>query len=215
MAFIACGLNHKTAPIAVRETLALTLEQQKTLLDAILDMPQINEAAILSTCNRTELYCEIQNPDLLLPWIANYFHLPLEQIQTFFYLLTDQAAIKQLLRVASGLDSMMLGESQILGQMKQAFQHAEACGAVGTALRQIFPFVFGASKRIRNQSGISQHATSVAFARLSLSTANVLRKKYCPTERLLFGINAVRVGQTAVCVMWPRVFLPKRHLAKP
>ena len=164
MAFIACGLNHKTAPIAVRETLALTMEQQKKLLDAILDVPQINEAIILSTCNRTELYCEIQNPDLLLSWVANYFHLPLEQIQTYFYLLADQAAIKQLLRVASGLDSMMLGESQILGQMKQAFQHAEACGAVGTTLRQIFPFVFGASKRIRNQSGISQHATSVAFA---------------------------------------------------
>lgn len=164
MAFIACGLNHKTAPIAVRETLALSLEQQKALLDAILDMPQVSEAAILSTCNRTELYCDIQNPDLLLPWFAHYFCLPLEEIQSYLYVHLDNDAIKHLLQVSSGLDSMMLGESQILGQIKQAFQHADAHGTIGVVFRQIFPFIFGASKRIRNQSGIGLHATSVAFA---------------------------------------------------
>jgi glutamyl-tRNA reductase len=193
MAFIACGLNHKTAPIDVRETLALTLEQQKTLLDALLDVPQINEAAILSTCNRTELYCEIQNPDCLLPWFAHYFHLPLEKIQTYFYLLADQEAIKQLLRVASGLDSMMLGESQILGQLKQAYQHAEACGAVGNALRQILPFAFGATKRIRNQSGISQHATSVAFA-----GAKLIQQQFPDSANL--SVLLIGSGETASLV---------------
>lgn len=193
MAFIACGLNHKTAPIDVRETLALTLEQQKALLDALLDVPQINEAAILSTCNRTELYCEIQNPDFLLPWFAHYFHLPLEKIQTYFYLLADQEAIKQLLRVASGLDSMMLGESQILGQLKQAYQHAEACGAVGNALRQIFPFAFGATKRIRNQSGISQHATSVAFA-----GAKLIQQQFPDSANL--SVLLIGSGETASLV---------------
>lgn len=164
MAFIACGLNHKTAPIEVRETVALTIEQQKNLLDLLLDIPEVNEAAILSTCNRTELYCDIQNPNLLLPWIADYFQLSLEQVQEYWYVFMDREAIQHLLHVASGLDSMMLGESQILGQMKQAFQNAETRGAIGSELRQIFSFVFGASKRIRNQSGIGQHATSVAFS---------------------------------------------------
>lgn len=173
MAFIACGLNHKTAPIEVRETVALTTEQQKNLLDLLLDIPEVNEAAILSTCNRTELYCDIQNPNLLLPWIADYFQLSLEQVQEYWYVRMDRKAIQHLLHVASGLDSMMLGESQILGQMKQAFQTAEAHGAIGSELRQIFSFIFGASKRIRNQSGIGQHATSVAFAGAKLIQQHV------------------------------------------
>lgn len=193
MAFIACGLNHKTAPIDVRETLALTLEQQKTLLDALLDVPQINEATLLSTCNRSELYCEIQNPDLLLPWFAQYFHLPLEKIQSYFYVLSDQEAIKHVLRVASGLDSMMLGESQILGQMKQAYQYAETCGAVGNTLRQIFPFAFGATKRIRNQSGISQHATSVAFA-----GAKLIQQHF--SHRADLSVLLIGSGETASLV---------------
>ncbi len=193
MVFIACGLNHKTAPLEIREKLALSLEQQKVLLDALLDLPVINEAIILSTCNRTEIYCDIQNPDLLLPWFANYWHLTLEQIQAYFYLLNDQDAIKHLLRVASGLDSMMLGESQILGQMKQAFQHAEAHGTIGSNLRQIFPFLFGASKRIRNQSGIDQHATSVAFAGAKLI------QKQCPDASNL-SVLLIGSGETATLV---------------
>lgn len=173
MAFIACGLNHKTAPLKVRETVALTNEQQKNLLDLLLDLPEVNEAAILSTCNRTELYCDIENPTLLLPWIADYFQLSLAQVQEYWYVFMDRKAIQHLLHVASGLDSMMLGESQILGQMKQAYQNAEIQGAVGSEFRQIFPFVFGASKRIRNQSGIGQHATSVAFAGAKLIQQHV------------------------------------------
>lgn len=173
MAFIVCGLNHKTAPIEVRETVALSTEQQKNLLDLLLDIPDVSETVIVSTCNRTEIYCEIQNPHLLLPWLADYFQLALEQVYNHWYVHLDSKAIQHLLQVASGLDSMMLGESQILGQMKQAFQFANTHGAVGCELRQIFPFVFGASKRIRNQSGIGLHATSVAFAGAKLIQQNI------------------------------------------
>jgi len=193
MVFIACGLNHKTAPIEVRETLALSCEQQKILLDALLDLPVVNEAIILSTCNRTEIYCDIQNPDLLLPWFANYWGLSLEQIQAYFYLLVDQDAIKHLLRVGSGLDSMMLGESQILGQIKQAFQSADTHGALGANLRQIFQFLFGASKRIRNQSGIGLHATSVAFAGAKLI------QQQCPDASNL-SVLLIGSGETATLV---------------
>lgn len=193
MVFLACGLNHKTAPIEVRETLSLSIEQQKTLLDSLLDLSEVNEAAILSTCNRTEIYCDIQNPDLLLPWFAEYCHINVEQIQAYCYVLVDQDALKHVMRVASGLDSMMLGESQILGQMKQAFQHAEANGTIGVNLRQIFPFIFGASKRIRNQSGIGQHATSAAFAGAKLI------QQQCPdlSHRSVLLIGS---GETATLV---------------
>ena len=164
MAFIVCGLNHKTAPIAVRETAALSAEQQKNLLELLLDLPEVTEALVLSTCNRSEIYCEISNPSLLLPWVADYFDCSLEQAMLHWYIHTDRKAVQHLLEVTSGLDSMMLGESQILGQIKQAYQSAETKGAIGNELRHIFSFVFGASKRVRNQSGIGQHATSVAFA---------------------------------------------------
>lgn len=164
MAFIVCGLNHKTAPLEIRETVARNLDQQKSVLDALLDLPQMNEVVMISTCNRTEFYCDCQSAEFFLPWFAHYFQLSSAQVSEYLYVLHDHDALEHLLQVASGLDSMMLGESQILGQMKQAFQLAEAHGTVGTNLRQIFPFVFGASKRIRNQSGIGQHATSVAFA---------------------------------------------------
>jgi glutamyl-tRNA reductase len=163
-AFIVCGLNHKTTPIDIRETVALTVDQQKQLLDILLGLPDINEAVIISTCNRTEFYCDSAQPEMLLPWFAQYFAIPHDAISAYLYQHHDQHALQHLIEVTSGLDSMMLGESQILGQMKQAFQLAESQGAVGTNLRQIFPFIFGASKRIRNQSGIGQHATSVAFA---------------------------------------------------
>ncbi len=193
MVFIVCGLNHKTAPLNVRETLAHSPEKQKTLLDTLLDEPDINEAVMLSTCNRTELYCDTQAPKQLLSWFAQYHHMSLEQLQPYLYLLEDQEAVKHAVRVASGLDSMMLGEPQILGQMKQAFQIADANNAVGTSLRHIFQFVFGASKRIRNQSGVGQHATSVAFA-----ASKLIQQRFADLADL--SVLVIGSGETAALV---------------
>ncbi|HVT62029.1 MAG TPA: glutamyl-tRNA reductase [Legionellaceae bacterium] len=193
MVFTVCGLNHKTAPLHIRETVALSIEKQKTLLDGLLDISDINEVLSLSTCNRTELYCDTQTPSQMMACFAQSHQLSLELLQPHLYLLEDQNAIKHSLRVASGLDSMMLGESQILGQMKQAFQNADAQNAIGTHLRHIFQFLFGASKRIRNQSGIGQHATSVAFA-----ASKLIQQQFADlTDRSVLLIGS---GETATLV---------------
>lgn len=130
MVFVACGLNHKTAPIHVREKVALQPAMQDSLLSSLLDLPEVNEAAILSTCNRTEIYCDTNTPEVLGNWLAHEHQLSEELLSQFLYIHQGKEGIKHTLRVASGLDSMMIGEPQILGQMKQAYQHACRLGTV-------------------------------------------------------------------------------------
>ncbi|MDP3705922.1 MAG: glutamyl-tRNA reductase [Legionellaceae bacterium] len=164
MVFVACGLNHTTAPLDVREQFALSMGNDDRLLHRFIDLSEINEAAILSTCNRTEIYCDTQDPTQIIPWLANEQHLSPELIAPYFYMHSENQGVKHTLRVASGLDSMMLGEPQILGQMKQAYQIANNAGAIGSNLRHMFQYVFQASKRVRNRSGIGNNPVSVAFA---------------------------------------------------
>lgn len=164
MVFVACGLNHKTAPINVREKVALSPATQDFVLESFLNLPEVSEAAILSTCNRTEIYCDIQDPQVILQWLAKEYQLSRDALSPYIYIHEDHQGIKHLLRVASGLDSMMIGEPQILGQMKQAYQHACSLGAIKTELRPIFEYVFSASKRIRTQSGIGTNPVSIAYA---------------------------------------------------
>ncbi|MCP0914084.1 MULTISPECIES: glutamyl-tRNA reductase [Legionella] len=164
MVFVACGLNHKTAPLDVREKIALPLAMQDTLLGELVDLPSVNEAVILSTCNRLEIYCDAAHPDGILPWLAKSRQLSPEFIKPFFYSHHGRQGLQHTFRVASGLDSMMLGEPQILGQMKQAYQQACRAGTVKHNLRQVFQYVFRASKRIRTRSGIGNNPVSVAFA---------------------------------------------------
>lgn len=166
--FIACGLNHKTAPLSVREKLALPVAMQDTLLHRLVGLPAVNEAAILSTCNRTEIYCETDDPDRIIPWLAHEHQLSQEAIKPYVYMHHGEQGMRHVLRVASGLDSMMVGEPQILGQMKQAYQQACRVGTVQQSLRQVFPYVFSASKRIRNQSGIGNNPVSIAYAATQL-----------------------------------------------
>jgi glutamyl-tRNA reductase len=166
--FVACGLNHKTAPISVREQVAATPATQDFLLNSLLKLPEVNEAAILSTCNRTEIYCDTEEPEALEHWLAKEHRLSKESLSPFFYLHEGHEGIKHTLRVASGLDSMMLGEPQILGQMKQAYQHACRLGTVKTQLRPVFEYIFSASKRIRTRSGIGTNPISIAYAAVQL-----------------------------------------------
>ena len=168
MVFVACGLNHKTAPLDVREKVALSVERQDTLLRSLAGLPAINEAAILSTCNRTEIYCETDDPQCLAPWLASEHQLSPELITPYFYMHSEHQGVRHALRVASGLDSMMLGEPQILGQMKQAYQQARQVGTIKNNLQYIFPYVFSATKRIRNQSGIGKNPISIAYAAVQL-----------------------------------------------
>lgn len=168
MVFVACGLNHKTAPISVREKIALPLAMQNKLLTNLVDLNEVNEAAILSTCNRTEIYCETNSPETLIPWLAEQHQLSPEMLSPYLYTHHDSHGIRHTLRVATGLDSMMLGEPQILGQMKQAYQFACELGTVKHNLRHVFQYVFGASKRIRSQSGIGNNPVSIAYAAVQL-----------------------------------------------
>lgn len=170
MVFVACGLNHQTASVNVREQLALSGPARTEWLAHLLSSSDIAEGLVLSTCNRTEIYCETANADALLPWIIQEARLAPGAIAACFYLHTGEAAVRHLLRVASGLDSMMLGEPQILGQIKQAYEEAEHARGIGETLREVFQYVFGACKRVRAQSGIGKNPVSVASAAVHLAT---------------------------------------------
>ena len=162
MVFVACGLNHKTAPLDVREKVALPVAMQDTLLSSLVGLPAVNEAAILSTCNRTEIYCDTDDPNTIIPWLAREHQLSPDLLTPYIYMHHGHHGIRHTLRVASGLDSMMLGEPQILGQMKQAYQQGCRAGTVKNNLQHVFQYVFGATKRVRNQSGIGNNPVSIA-----------------------------------------------------
>lgn len=193
MVFVACGLNHKTAPINVREKVALSPANQDSLLNSLLSLPEVSEATILSTCNRTEIYCETENAQVLVHWLATEHQLLPESLKPYLYIHEGRDGIQHALRVASGLDSMMLGEPQIFGQMKQAYQHANQLGAIKTTLRPIFEYIFSASKRIRTQSGVGTNPVSIAYAAVQL--IGQLFTDYQSLNVLLIGS-----GETATLV---------------
>lgn len=169
MVFLACGLNHKTAPIEIREKVALANEDtSRSFLRQFLAHPQIHEATVLSTCNRTEVYCDTQDTDIISQCLADIHGLPSQELAQHLYQFEDSAGISHAMRVAAGLDSMMLGEPQILGQMKKAFKLAESVGSIGQQLRPIFHHVFSASKRIRSHTGIGVNPVSVSYAAYQL-----------------------------------------------
>ena len=171
MTLVALGLNHTTAPVSVREKLAFPNERLGELLRNLVSLPGIKEAAILSTCNRTELYCHTQAPDrrILVDWLAQTRNLAADKIEPYLYLHTDKETIRHLFRVACGLDSMVLGEPQILGQMKSAYQTARQAGALDKILGRLFQHTFSAAKKVRTDTAIGSSAVSVAFAAVRLS----------------------------------------------
>lgn len=185
MSFVTCGLNHKTAPLSLREQLACSESMRPELLHSLLKLPQVSEAAILSTCNRTEIYCHTENPEILSHWLADRHELSHESLSPFLYLHQGHESVRHTLRVASGLDSMMIGEPQILGQMKKAYQQACELGTVKTQLRNVFEYVFSASKRIRNRSGIGTNPVSIAYAAVQL--VGQLFKDFKPLKVFLIG----------------------------
>ena len=136
MQLYTIGVNHTTAPIAIRENVAFS---DANLRHALSDLTANNaaEAAILSTCNRTEIYVQTANPEPIVGWLASYHKLEINKIQPYTYTLTNQDAVKHAFRVASGLDSMVLGEPQILGQFKQSVKIAQDAGTLGTLLHKL------------------------------------------------------------------------------
>ena len=172
MPLLAVGLNHKTAPLQIRERVVFAHEHLTEVLQELVSFPQVSEAAILSTCNRTELLCTIDDPEnttLLIDWLSSYHNFPSAEISSFIYSYPDQFAVQHLLRVASGLDSMILGEPQILGQIKDAYLSAKEAGTVGRLLSKLFEHAFSVAKQVRTDTAIGANPVSVAFAAVSLA----------------------------------------------
>ena len=171
MRFLALGINHKTAPVAIRERVAFTPAQLQAASLQLRNHQSIKEVAILSTCNRTEIYSLVEAGDArpVLDWLSQFHALPMEDIARYSYLHEDQAAIAHIMRVASGLDSMILGEPQILGQIKDAYDAAKKENLLGSGLEQLFQQVFATAKRVRTETGIGANPVSVAYAAVSLA----------------------------------------------
>ena len=169
MQLFALGINHHTAPLAVREQLAFDPTRLSAALRDLLSGHQVREAAILSTCNRTEIFCASEQAQTAADWLADYHAVPRERIQPYLYQHPQRDAVRHMFRVASGLDSMVLGEPQILGQMKQAARVAEEAGTLGTLLGKLFQRTFSVAKEVRSTTAIGANIVSMAAAAVHLS----------------------------------------------
>ncbi|MGS2724405.1 glutamyl-tRNA reductase [Porticoccus sp. GXU_MW_L64] len=169
MNFLALGINHRTASLDVRERVAFAPERMVAALQQAQQALALDEVVILSTCNRTEVYSAgQQNADGLLAWFADYHALTRQQLEDCHYLYRDGDMARHMMRVACGLDSMVLGEPQILGQVKSAFAVAQEAGTVSGHLNQIFQQVFSVAKKVRTETAIGESPVSVAYAAVSL-----------------------------------------------
>ncbi|MTI15533.1 glutamyl-tRNA reductase [Sansalvadorimonas verongulae] len=170
MGFLAVGINHRTAPVSLRETVSFTPEQLIPALQDIQQVSGVQEAAIISTCNRTELYIQGNaSSEAVLAWLGAFHHTSATHIAEHAYSHHDVEAVRHIMRVASGLDSLVLGEPQILGQTKSAHAVAQEAGAIHGPLGRMFQHVFTTAKRVRTHTTIGENPVSVAFAAVSLS----------------------------------------------
>lgn len=168
---ITLGLNHKTAPLDLRERLAFTPQTLPEALNSLHRLEGVEEAAILSTCNRTELYCTVSNKDdqTLIDWFCKYHGLDASNVSNYLYIHDHEDTIRHAMEVASGLDSMVLGEPQITGQMKEAYAKASQQGTMGRLLGKLFQHAFTVAKQVRTDTEIGSSPVSVAFAAVSLA----------------------------------------------
>ncbi len=168
MQLYTIGVNHTTAPIAIRENVAFS---DTNLRHALNDLTAKNaaEAAILSTCNRTEIYVRSVNAEPIMHWLAKYHRLDIHNVQPYTYTLSGENSVKHAFRVASGLDSMVLGEQQILGQFKQSVKIAQDAGTLGTLLHKLFQRTFEVAKEVRTNTDIGGSSISMAAAAVKLA----------------------------------------------
>lgn len=171
MPLVVFGLNHRSAPVDIRERVVFPPAELEGALRQLLEVRGVREAAILSTCNRTELYCGLDGgtDEPVIEWLRAYHSLGAGQVDPFLYRHPGQAAVRHMIRVAAGLDSMILGEPQILGQLKDAYQAAVGAGTVGPILGRLFQHTFSVAKQIRTDTAIGASPVSVAFAAVSLA----------------------------------------------
>ena len=183
------GLNHITAPVEIREQVVFSGVDVERALGELLRLPGVQEAVILSTCNRTEFYVDASSasPPALRSWLLRDQQLS-GDAERALYSLDHNESIRHLFRVACGLDSMILGEPQILGQLKDAFRHAERSGAIGMKLNRLFQHTFSVAKKVRTDTEIGSSPVSVAYAAVNL--ANQFFSGFSRHTALLIGAGA-------------------------
>ncbi len=171
MSLITLGINHKTAPLDLRERLAFTPQSLPEALTSLKKLKHVEEAAILSTCNRTEVYCvtTANNGQAIIQWFSQFHALDEKLIKQHLYLYAHEETIRHAMEVACGLDSMVLGEPQIAGQMKEAYARANENGTMGPLLGKLYQRAFAVSKQVRTDTDIGSSPVSVAFAAVSLA----------------------------------------------
>lgn len=173
MTLLALGINHKTAPVSLRERVTFSPETLDQALSSLLQQPLVQGGVVLSTCNRTELYLSVEQQEnlqeQLVKWLCDYHHLSEDEVRKSLYWHHDNEAVSHLMRVASGLDSLVLGEPQILGQVKKAFAESQNGQAVSGELERLFQKSFSVAKRVRTETDIGASAVSVAFAACTLA----------------------------------------------
>lgn len=164
MTFFALGVNHHTASVELRERVAFNAERLQQVLSVQKQSSFLNELVIVSTCNRTELYAIAERSEILLNWFAEVNGIDVHELFNHVYTYEDMNAVAHLMRVSSGLDSLMLGEPQILGQVKSAFALAKDVGTISSELNKIFEYAFYATKRVRSETSVGNHAVSMGYA---------------------------------------------------
>jgi glutamyl-tRNA reductase len=163
------GINHHSAPLAIRERVAFNAEKLHSALADLTHSQSVKEVAILSTCNRTEIYCSAETPELVIDWLSRYHQVDRADLAPYLYTHDQPDAIRHAFRVACGLDSMVIGEPQILGQMKDAVRVAEESGTLGTQLHKLFQRSFSVAKEVRSTTAIGANIVSMAAAGVHLA----------------------------------------------
>ncbi|MBT3888439.1 MAG: glutamyl-tRNA reductase [Nitrosomonadaceae bacterium] len=181
MELLAFGINYQTAPIDVREQVVFSDDSMEDALHDLVGHHAVKEAAIVSTCNRTEIYCSTDKPEEAKNWLASFHQLQMRELEPYLYSLPREHAVKHAFRVASGLDSMVLGEPQILGQLKNAVKSAELAGTLGLLLHKLFQRTFFVAKEVRTSTEIGANSVSMAAAATQLA------------ERIFGDISAQRI----------------------
>jgi len=187
------GVSHKTAPVEIRERLAFPSEKMRAALEALMERAKAGEAMILSTCNRVEIVAEGPSDELVRQFLYDYHRIAAESISDHLYCLQNAEAIRHVFRVTSSLDSMMIGEPQILGQVKEAYRIANDAGTIGTHLSALMTRAFAVAKRVRSETGISQSAVSISYAAVELA-----RQIFSDlTGKTVMIIGASKMGELA------------------
>lgn len=185
MKLFACGINHETADLTIMEKLSFGKDYLASSLRAMLQDTKSEEAVILSTCHRTEFYCINGDAQNTMNWLYRYKRIPQDSLKSHWYVYQQEHALRHLFRLASGLDSKILGEPQILGQIKNAYSLAHSLGSVGTHFNRLFQYVFAVSKHVRTATDITAHPVSLAFA--VVTCAKQIFAQLADTQILLVG----------------------------